>query len=179
MDDDEIPLGTAFSRIPIPKPLMQSAGIQTDSTQIIEKTNDIEELEDSQSESYMYARTMSALRVLDDAVADELTDDLDGSNDIFIPPPPAPPIPPPPPPPLPVTVNNTGPPGVKRINWEKIENIDANSLWAQMPETNMELEDVVKYLEIEQQFSTKKLNIGKILNASHNELKIIFKVYLL
>lgn len=160
MDDDEYPTDTSFSRVTIPKPVTESTGIQTDSIPIIEKTNDVEELEDSQSESYMYARTMSALRVLDDAVADELTDDLDAPNEVFIPAPPAPPIPPPPPPPLPVTVNNTGPPGVKRINWEKIENIDANSLWAQIPETNMELEDVVKYLEIEQQFSTKKLNIG-------------------
>ncbi|XP_021359852.1 delphilin-like isoform X2 [Mizuhopecten yessoensis] len=74
--------------------------------------------------------------------------------------PPPPPLPPPPPPP-PGVQNGTpshqsaagGKMNVKRINWDKLDQTKVeNTIWEQLGEND--LEDVVKYLELEQHFST-------------------------
>ncbi|XP_060080140.1 delphilin-like [Ylistrum balloti] len=75
------------------------------------------------------------------------------------PPPPLPPPPPPPPPPpgvqngIPSPHATGGKMNVKRINWDKLDQTKVeNTIWEQLGEND--LEDVVKYLELEQHFST-------------------------
>nr|XP_039255613.1 uncharacterized protein LOC120332437 [Styela clava]XP_039255614.1 uncharacterized protein LOC120332437 [Styela clava] len=83
-----------------------------------------------------------------------------------IPPPPPPPPgvpPPPPPPPNPSMVGyQQGPASptrmnVKRLNWQKIEPPDLKeTVWGQIGEDYDTINDVVKYLDLEQHFATKK-----------------------
>ena len=82
---------------------------------------------------------------------------------IMLPPPP-PPLPPPPPPPLPPPLMFQNTPvaspvrrmSVKRINWEKIEPVDlGNTVWGQLGEDHT-INDVVKYLDLEEHFAMKK-----------------------
>ncbi|GFO33175.1 glutamate receptor, ionotropic, delta 2 (grid2) interacting protein, b [Plakobranchus ocellatus] len=77
-------------------------------------------------------------------------------------PPPPPPPPPPPAPPLPQSrstpsdqgEDNSSKMSVKRINWEKLDNQKVeNTIWEKLNSTD--LRQVVKYLELEAQFSTK------------------------
>ncbi|KAK6170562.1 hypothetical protein SNE40_018927 [Patella caerulea] len=76
--------------------------------------------------------------------------------------PPAPPPPPPAPPaPKPFTAgsNQTVQMNVKRINWEKLNSNNVNNtVWQQLDDS--ELNDIVKYLELDQQFSTKTVKTG-------------------
>jgi len=80
--------------------------------------------------------------------------------------PPPPPIPtgvPPPPPLAPPLQFKSSPPNspvrlaVKRINWEKIEPVDLGStVWGQLGEDHETINDVVKYLDLEEHFATKQ-----------------------
>ena len=88
------------------------------------------------------------------------------SNLSEIPPPPPPPaVPPPPPPPLsPPTLYKNTPPNspshmsVKRINWEKIEPVDlSNTVWGQLGEDYDTINDMVKYLDLEEHFAMKRV----------------------
>ncbi|XP_056020284.1 delphilin-like isoform X2 [Ostrea edulis] len=100
-------------------------------------------------------------------------EDTDPDTDLVaIPPPPAPPPPPPPPPPSLVTdvgvsahqVN------VKRINWEKIDPDKVeNTVWEQLG--NDDLDDVIKYLELENHFSTQ--NKRTRVPEKRNEIYIL------
>ncbi|XP_052262977.1 delphilin-like [Dreissena polymorpha] len=118
---------------------------------------------------------LTALKQLDAAMAAEVSD-LDHSVDHEVvdrqllsmatgeststAPPPPPPPPPPAAPPLPMSME--GPDGkagtqmnVKRINWEKLDHQRVeNTVWEQIGEA-ADLQDVVRYLELEQYFSTK------------------------
>ncbi|CAK8685246.1 unnamed protein product [Clavelina lepadiformis] len=94
------------------------------------------------------------------------------------PPPPPPPVPPtiPPPPPIspPLMFKNTPPTSprkmsVKRINWEKIEPVDlGNTVWGQLGEDHDTINDVVKYLDLEEHFALKK---AKNLKLKKSETK--------
>ncbi|ESO84151.1 hypothetical protein LOTGIDRAFT_155476 [Lottia gigantea] len=67
---------------------------------------------------------------------------------------PAPPPPPPVPPPPSFQSYNNKQMNVKRINWEKLNPSKVNNtVWQQIDDS--ELEDIVKYLELDQHFSTK------------------------
>ncbi|WAQ96891.1 GRD2I-like protein, partial [Mya arenaria] len=114
---------------------------------------------------------LTALKQLDAAVAAEVSDlehggemlttpgQLTAPGGRTAPPPPPPPPPPPmapPPPAPPILWSDTSPQmNVKRINWEKLDGQRVgNTVWEQIGEAN-DLEDVVRYLELEQYFSTK------------------------
>ncbi|XP_061181898.1 delphilin-like [Saccostrea echinata] len=100
-------------------------------------------------------------------------EDTDPDTDqVAAPPPPAPPPPPPPPPPSLATdvsvyshqVN------VKRINWEKIgaDKVE-NTIWEQLG--NDDLDDVIKYLELENHFSIQ--NKRAKVPEKRNEIYIL------
>ncbi|XP_074647789.1 delphilin-like isoform X2 [Tubulanus polymorphus] len=116
--------------------------------------------------------TMKAIKALDDAVAEEYTDEETSvrADTPRIPPAPPPPPAPPLPPPLPPQTNGRGsiddvdcgskqPMQVKRLNWEKLEvSNKEKTVWGQIGDANY-LHDVVNYLELEQKFSTKKTEL--------------------
>ncbi|XP_053389051.1 delphilin-like isoform X2 [Mercenaria mercenaria] len=122
---------------------------------------------------------LTALKQLDAAVAAEVSDleysgdarnkspaegkivpSLNGETTAPAPPPPPPPPPPvAPPPPAPPVPGTSSPEksgmNVKRINWEKLDQQKVeNTVWEQIGEAT-DLQDVVRYLELEQYFSTK------------------------
>uniref|UniRef100_H2XNJ8 Delphilin n=1 Tax=Ciona intestinalis TaxID=7719 RepID=H2XNJ8_CIOIN len=83
-------------------------------------------------------------------------------------PPPIPPPPPPPPPLSPPMMFKNSPHdtpvrmSVKRINWEKIEPVDlGNTVWGQLGEDYDTINDVVKYLDLEEHFAMKKAKTFK------------------
>ena len=97
-------------------------------------------------------------------------------------PPPPPPVPPPPPPPLPPPPMFQNTPvtspvrrmSVKRINWEKIEPLDlGNTVWGQLGEDHT-INDVVKYLDLEEHFAMKKTT--KVLSKNQVFLVGIFQI---
>ncbi|CAH1794248.1 unnamed protein product [Owenia fusiformis] len=113
------------------------------------------------------AKAMQALRTLDECVAGEGESDMEGqsssemSNITTAHPPPPPP--PPPPAPAPPTAQEISVPAmnVKRINWEKLDIANVqNTVWGQLNDSEY-LDDVLKYLELEQQFSTKKTKVSQ------------------
>ncbi|KAK2185328.1 hypothetical protein NP493_240g05013 [Ridgeia piscesae] len=120
---------------------------------------------DNSYEAYQM-KAMNAIQALDDAVANET-----GSETEQMVAPPAPPAPPPLPPGLPPSVGAVEM-KVKRLNWEKIDVVHENSVWAQMGDTD-DLEDIVKYLELEQQFSTKRNRVSESFRDRKNEVVII------
>ena len=81
-------------------------------------------------------KAMSAINAIDEAVASEIFEN-DGRPEIagtgklmpFINPPPPPPAPPPPPP---LQAKDDVQMSVKRINWEKLERVEENTIWAQV-----------------------------------------------
>ena len=97
------------------------------------------------------------------------------------PPPPLPPMAPPPPPPIspPLMFKNTPPTTppfktpVKRINWEKIEPPDlSDTVWGQLGDDHDKINDVVKYLDLEEHFAMRK---AKELSKRFKKLGI-FKI---
>ncbi|XP_060551742.1 delphilin-like isoform X3 [Ruditapes philippinarum] len=121
---------------------------------------------------------LTALKQLDAAVAAEVSDlensgdakrksadvkvapSINGETTSSVPAPPPPPPPPvAPPPPAPQLPGTSSPDksqmNVKRINWEKLDQQRVeNTVWEQIGEAT-DLQDVVRYLELEQYFSTK------------------------
>ncbi|KAL5017847.1 hypothetical protein ScPMuIL_003569 [Solemya velum] len=130
-----------------------------------------------QSEESFNAKAMVALKQLDAAVWSEGSDidkpSAKSTGFIFNPLKSAAPPPPPVPPPLPLsptTAVNTAQMNVKRINWEKLEQEKVgNTIWEQLGHSD--IEDVVRYLELEQHFSTKTPKT-KILERK-NEVQIL------
>ncbi|KAK3090633.1 hypothetical protein FSP39_013290 [Pinctada imbricata] len=92
---------------------------------------------------------------------DPVKENKAGPTDI----PPIAPVAPPPPPPVPPPAPDITPPplakmNVKRINWEKLDQRRVgNTIWEQLGDED--LDDVVKYLELEQHFCTQ-VNRAKI-----------------
>ena len=99
---------------------------ENESSQSNQKT-----VSDHSFESYQ-AKALSAIKALDEVVANEPLGSPGEPISPAVPPPPPPPLPsaPPPPPPLPGAAKDKM--NVKRINWEKIETPDAQSIWAKV-----------------------------------------------
>ncbi|ELU10762.1 hypothetical protein CAPTEDRAFT_223619 [Capitella teleta] len=120
-----------------------------------------------------HAKALNAIKALDDVVAGENANmSHDGAAQLSpLPPPPPPPPAPPLPPPPPITSKEVGM-SVKRINWEKFDKVQENTVWAKIGDIE-ELDDIVRYLELEQQFSTKQTKVADSFKDRKSEEYII------
>ncbi|XP_064631791.1 delphilin-like isoform X3 [Lineus longissimus] len=134
------------------------------------------------SQDSFIEKAKDAIQALDDAVAAESDDDSNDSQKDTIrgnvpmppPPPPLPPVPPPLPKHLKSEQKENYPMYVKRLNWEKLDISDMKeTVWGQLGDTGY-LQDVVKYLELEHKFSTKRTEIvSKATRVNKNQVNIL------